>query len=159
MVRAIASVVVGYLAMLALVLATVFGAQLALGDERFFEPGTYNLSTAAMMLGLVLRSCAAVVGGLVCRAIARSTRPAMTLAALALAVGVVSALMNEAKPDPGPRLGAVTPLEAAAKVRKPRWYAFTIPLIAATGVIGGARSGSRANAKTPGTPSGPRPSM
>jgi hypothetical protein len=143
MLRASASVIVGCIAMFVLIVLTISAVQLALGDERVFKPGSYDVPTTIMVLGLVLRAGAAVVGGLVCRAIARSARAPMALVGLVLVLGVVGAVMNRTKADPGPRVGAVTPWEAAAKVRRPDWYAFALPLIEAVGVMGGARCSRR----------------
>jgi len=138
MFKAILAVVVGYIAMAIVIIACFTALQLALGTEKVFESGSYNASMLFNMCALVISFVAAALGGIVAGAIARRMGPAKVFAAIVLVLGLVMAFGNLNKPDPGPRTGDITPFEAASKAKQPNWYAFTIPVIGAVGVLVGA---------------------
>lgn len=138
MFKAILAVIVGYIAMAVVIIVCFTGLQLALGTEKVFEPGSYNASMLFNVCALAISFVAAVIGGIVAGAIARRMAPAKVFAAIVLVLGFLMAFGNLNKPDPGPRAGDITPFEAAQKAKQPNWYAFTIPVLGAAGVLVGA---------------------
>lgn len=150
MLRAIGGVVVGYIAMFAVVFCVLTGAYLAMGADGAFKSGTYDVSPAWIAIWAVTTLVAAVVGGLVCVLIARSDKPAMVLAAIVLVLGLAMAGLSLSgnKPDPGPRTADVKNLEAMTKAKEPSWMAIANPIIGAAGVMIGARVCGR-KAKAP----------
>lgn len=144
MIRAIIGVVVGYIATAILVIACFTALQLGLGTERVFKPGLYEPTMLFNITALGVSLVAAILGGFICVLISRSSKAVYALAGLFLVLGLFSAVLNNRKPDPGPRIGNITPMEAAEKNRQPDWYAFTIPFLGAVGVIIGGRLKARA---------------
>ena len=136
--RAILGVILGYAAMFVVVAASFTALQLGMGTERVFRPGSYEASSLFLACAVVLSLIAAVVGGLVCAAIARRVGPTRALAVVVLVLGVLNAVMNMNKPLPGPRVGDITPFEAAQKATQPAWYLWSLPVIGAAGCLIGA---------------------
>lgn len=138
MLRAITSVIVGYLVLAILTMVFFTITFLALGADRTFYPGSYRSTPLWDGLALTISAFVALAGGAVCRLIARSRRPVYALAVLYLILGFGVAFMEQNAPDPGPRPANVTSMDAARNTKQPRWYAFTIPFVGAIFVtIGG----------------------
>lgn len=139
--RAIAGVILGYLAMFVVLFVTFTGAYLAMGTERAFKPGVYDVSMLWVVMSFAVSISAAVLGGVVCAAVAgRRSGPVMVLAILVLVLGLLMAIPTlGAKTDPGPRSGDVPNLEAMTKAQTPAWIALLNPLIGAAGVAAGGK--------------------
>ena len=138
--RLIGSVVVGYLVMAVLVFALLSGAYVAVGTDRAFLTGSYDVSMLWSALSIVLGLVAAWVGGMTCTAIARDPRGWKWLAVLVLALGLALAVPTlQQPPNPAPRLGDVRLMEAVTKGRQPPWAALLNPVIGALGVMVGGR--------------------
>jgi len=141
MARAILSVVLGYVAMAVAVFATFSAAYLALGPDGSFKPGTYDVSALWLVVSIVLSFAAAVVGGRVCAAVARTLTPPKVLAGIVLVLGLVlavPAMMREGG-EPLPRPASVGNVEAMQNAVQPLWITLLNPLIGAAGVMAGAR--------------------
>ncbi len=138
--RAIAAVVVGYVFMALVVFASLTAAYIALGTEGAFQPGSYEISTTWIAVGIAVGLVAGILGGLVCALVARSGLPPKALAVLVLALGIVFALpvATGAKEDPGPRPGDVALFDAIQKAQPPAWVVFLNPVIGVVGVLIGA---------------------
>jgi hypothetical protein len=121
----------------------VFGlfslAFLLLGPDGAFQAGSYEVSTTWLGVWAVVTVVAAFVGGWACRAVARSQRAGAWLAGLVVALGVASAAMEGAKPEPGPRPAAVDNTAAMMNAKQPAWVAWVTPVLGAAGVLLGAR--------------------
>jgi general stress protein CsbA len=142
MLRAIGSVVLGYVVMAAFVMLALTAAYLAMGAERAFQPGSYEVSNVWVITMFAVGVVAALAGGLVCAAIARSRKPALALAGLVLVLGVLSALPSFAATEDTPpkvRTGEVGNFEAMTQAKQPPWVALSHPLIGVIGVLVGAR--------------------
>lgn len=139
MIRAILSVILGYAVMVVVVVGSFSAMLLILGTERVYRPGSYDASALFNAVALFVTVVAALLGGVTARALARTDRPPMVLAGLVLVFGLLSGVMNMNTPDPGPRTGEVSVLEAAGKSKQPGWYAFALPFLAAGGVLLGSR--------------------
>jgi hypothetical protein len=139
--RAIASVVVGYVAMFAAMFLAFSGLYLLLGQELSFQPGSYQPSMLWTVVSFALGMAAAVLGGFVCAWIARTATPPKVLAGVVLVIGLLSAvpvLMASATPTET-RTGEVGNLDAMMKAKQPAWVAVANPFVGLVGVLLGAR--------------------
>jgi hypothetical protein len=139
--KTIGSVILGYLVMVVVVFGTFSLAFLALGTEGSFQPGSYDISSLWIVVSIVLGFIAAVLGGLVCLAVAREKRAAHILALVVIVLGIVFALpqLTGGIEDPGPRAADVAMFEAMQSAQQPTWLALLNPLIGAVGVLTAVR--------------------
>lgn len=137
MLRAILAVIAGYITMFAFIFLTFTGTYLALGADGAFAPGTYDPSITWTIASIVLGTCAAFAGGVVCALIARKPRPMLALAVLVFVLGLVSAAATAFTPavDHGPRPASVSNFEAMTKARTPLWQALLNPVLGVAGVL------------------------
>ena len=136
MLRAILSVIAGFAVMVVITMLLI-PAAILLGTDRAFQPGTFQSAPVLLALDMVLGVAAALAGGAVCTLIARTHRPAPVLACFVVVMGLLNAVMEGKKPDPGPRTGPVSFQLAMEKGRSPGWYFWTLPIIGAAGVLAG----------------------
>lgn len=141
MLRAIAAVIVGYVAIVIVVSLSFVGAWTALGVETVFQPGSYHPSGAWIAVSIVLGLVGAVIGGFICALIATSAKPVQALAGLVLIVGLVMAVLvlvgGDARPTERP--ADVDMQTATQNAIQPAWVAFLNPLVGAVGVLLGGR--------------------
>ena len=137
MARAILAGVVGYLTMAVFVVATFTGAYMVMGADRAYKPGTYDVSTLWLVVSFALAAVGALLAGLACRAIAKSPKPVVILAAFVMLLGAVYAWAATKSPDPGPRPAEVSSMEAMQKSKQPKWVTLLNPIIGAIGVMAG----------------------
>jgi hypothetical protein len=108
--RAIASIILGYVLMAVLVFVTFSAAYLVMGPDGSFKPGSYDISATWLITSIVLSIVAAVAGGYVCAAVARSVKPARILAVVVVVLGLAMAFpaLTTARPrrDRGRRRSA-----------------------------------------------------
>lgn len=137
MIRMIAGVVVGYLVMAVLIFGSLTAAYLALGTDRVFAPGSYNVSELWLAVNIILSTLAAVIGCTVAAVVAGRSKAALVLCGVMLVLGLAMAVgqMASPRPDPGPRDGAVANLDAMMKARQPTWYMFAIPIIGGVAAV------------------------
>ncbi len=140
MLRAIGAVIVGYVAMFVMVFATFSAAYLAMGADRAFRPESYEVSGIWLVLSLVLSFVAAVVGGLICAAMARGSKAPVILAAVVLVVGLLTAIPSFTAPPPSDvRTAEVGNMAAMQKAHQPGWFSILVPVVGVVGVLVGAR--------------------
>ena len=141
MARAILSVVVGYVVMFAAIFVLFSGLYLALGQERSFEPGSYDPSALWNAVSFTLGILAAVLGGYVCASISRTTTPPKALAGVVLVIGLISAVpvLMAATTPAEQRTGDVGNLDAMMKAKQPAWVAVANPFVGFVGVLLGSR--------------------
>ncbi|HYH66748.1 MAG TPA: hypothetical protein VD866_18790 [Urbifossiella sp.] len=139
--RAIVGVVLGYVVMFATLFLLFSGLYLVLGQERSFEPGSYEPSLLWTVVSFALGAVAAVVGGYVCARIARAATPPKVLAGLVLVIGLVFAVpvLRAASTPAEERTGDVGNLDAMMKAKQPAWVALANPFLGFVGVLVGAR--------------------
>jgi undecaprenyl pyrophosphate phosphatase UppP len=123
-------------------------AYLALGTDRAFKPESYDVSGAWIAISIVLGLIAAVVGGVVCVAVAKNPKASIFLAVVVIVLGVLlalPALMSPNGESPGVRTGDVGNMEAMSKAKTPTWISLVNPVIGAVGVLigGGIRKNRR----------------
>ena len=141
MVRAIFSVVVGYVAMFAAMFLAFSTLYLVLGQELSFLPESYQPSVLWTVVSFALGMGAAVIGGYVCALIARKATPPKVLAGVVLVIGLLSAipvLMASATPAEA-RTGEVGNMQAMMKAKQPAWVAVANPFVGLAGVLLGSR--------------------
>lgn len=143
MLRIIAGVIVGWIVMAVLVMATFGVTMLALGLEDVLQPNSYWTTDTFNIIVLVGGFIAAIVGGVVCVAIARTAKATIALLAIVLIFGVGSAAMNVSKPDPPARTGEAAFEDIATHGKEPVWFAFGKVVSAMAGVLIGSALVSR----------------
>lgn len=160
MLRIIGGVVLGYVSMAAVVFAGLTGAYLALGADRAFQSGLYDVSAVWVAISLVVGLGAALLGGWVARRVSRTARGPWLLAGLIVVLGAglaVAALLGEPAAT-GARTGALGPFDAMQQATTPIWVMLLNPVVGAIGALvgGGAmgapQSSEPAGAAAPGGP-------
>ncbi|MCI0453146.1 MAG: hypothetical protein L0Z51_12310 [Candidatus Latescibacteria bacterium] len=134
--RNIAGVVVGYLVMFVVVMATFTGVFFVLGADRAFRAGSFEVTGLWIFVSTILSLAAAILGGLVAMRIGKGPRAAHLLAIVVVVLGVILAIPTLDAPEPGePRTGDVTSSEAMMKAQQPPVVSFLNPVIGAVGVL------------------------
>ncbi|HJZ90374.1 MAG TPA: hypothetical protein VKE40_05845 [Gemmataceae bacterium] len=141
MFRFIIAVVVGYLVMVVLVVATSSVAFVV--PDVAFQKDSFDVTHGWLAYALAVGLVAAVAGGFVAARIARRRRAAAILAALALIIGLLSAVGNLRRERPTGSPAGLTTTERASRMVQPTWYAFTLPFVGAAGVLVGGRCARR----------------
>lgn len=149
MLRIIGGIIVGWLVSGIIVAAVFVLTGLALRTDGTFQPNSYWTTNTFNILVLAGGTIAAVVGGLVCAMIARNHNAAFALAAIVMAIGIGSAVMNMNKPDPPVRTGEITIEDIQKHGKEPTWFAFSSPILAGLGIVIG--SGLRRRKPAAGT--------
>jgi hypothetical protein len=141
MLRAILSVVLGYVAMFAAIFLSFSGLYFLLGQERSFEPKRYDPSVLWNVVSFALGAAAAIFGGYLCARIARTATPPKVLAVLVLVIGILSAIpvVTAASTPAEERTGDVGNLDEMMKAKQPVWVAVANPFLGFVGVLIGAR--------------------
>ena len=141
MLRAILSVIAGYVAMFLTMFLTFSAAYLAMGTERAFQTGTYEVGALWIVVSFVLGLVAAVLGGWLCAFISRSRKAVLALAGAVLLLGLLMLfpVMQANQQASPPRTAGVGNFEAMRKVRQPTWIALVSPILGCMGVLVGGR--------------------
>lgn len=153
MLRSILAVILEYIVMFAVVVVGLSAAFIALGTDRSFQPGTYDITPlwGGIMMGIGL--LAALIGGVGCALIARrGSKAPVGLAVFVVIMGVLSAVMAMGAEDPGSRAADVPTFEAASKAQQPMWTLVANPVVGVIGVLLGAKLTGRGSSRQ-GTPS------
>lgn len=143
MLRIIAGIIVGFIVMAVLVMACFAITMAALGMERILKPNSYWTTDTFNIIVLGGGLLAAVVGGMVCKAIARDSKAVFALAAIVLAMGIGSAAVNMNRPDPPTRTGPATIQDIQTHGKEPTWFAIMKTLLGAAGLVIGSSLASR----------------
>jgi hypothetical protein len=142
MLRTVGSVILGYIVMAAFVFLSFSLLFVAMGPDRAYQPGTYEVSALWVVVSIVLSFIAAVLGGWVCVLVARTQLGPQILAAAILVFGLVLAVMELGSAPaylPTVRDASVGVMEAMRNSRNPTWINFLTPLVAVVGILAGAR--------------------
>lgn len=145
MLRAIGSVILGYLAMAVTVFVSFSIAYLLMGTEGAFQPGSYDVSVLWIVVSIVLSFAAAVLGGFVCVTVAKGPTPPKVLAGIVLVLGLALAVpaLTQGDNESLSRPENVGNVEAMQNANQPTWIALLNPFIGAAGVLVGARRRKR----------------
>lgn len=138
MLRIIAGIIVGWIVMTVVVVASFGITMAALGLEQILQPASYWTTTTFNIIVLVGGFVGAIAGGLVCALIARNSLAAFVLIAVVLVMGAGSVVMNMNKPDPPARTEPATFEGIRAHGKEPMWFAISKTLVGAAGILIGA---------------------
>jgi hypothetical protein len=142
MLRTIAGVIVGFLVMAGLMFLSFTAAYAVLGPDRAFQPGTYDVSTLWVAVGVVVWLGAGLAGGYVCARIARRRAAADTLLGVVLVLGLLGAtigIVGRQGGESAARTDDVSGADARNRAQTPTWAALLYPLIGVAGVLIGGR--------------------
>jgi hypothetical protein len=140
MLKSILGVIVGYIVMAIFSFAAFTCAYLALGVDRVFEAGSYDVSTIWMVVMIVFSLIGGILGGWICAAISKSKGACTAFAVIVLVLGLIVAIMTKMKDHPDTaRTGDVPNLQAMQMAQTPTWVCFLTPVLGAAGVLLGAR--------------------
>ncbi len=142
MLRSTLGVIVGYIVMFILQVATFMTIYSLMGPNWSFRPASYDASTrwTVMQFGVILVTT--IIAGLICAAIARGGKAPLVLAAVVLVLGLALAFASPALRTADTheiRTGNVPNMEAMSKARHPAWVIFLGPVIGAIGVVIGGK--------------------
>jgi hypothetical protein len=138
MLRIIAGIIVGWIVM-AIVVMVAFAIPMAvLGLEGTLQPNSYWTTDTFNIIVLIGGFVAAIIGGMVCKLIARESKATLVLAAIVIVMGIGSAVMNMNKPDPPARTGAATLQDIGTHGKEPNWFAIAKTVLAAAGLVIGS---------------------
>ena len=141
MVRFVAAIVLGYVAMFIVVVGVFAAAYPLVGIDRLFEPGTYQAARGWILLSFAVGLVAAMTGGSLCARIAPGTGAPLWLAAIVLVLGglmAIPAVMTASTSRGGVRPPQITMSDAMAHAEQPVWVALLTPLVGAAGILMGA---------------------
>ena len=142
MVRSVLGVIVGYLVMFILQVASFMTIYTLVGADWSFKPASYQASTRWTLMQFAVILITAIIGGLTCAVIARGGRAPLALAVVALVLGLGLAVLGTALRPADTheaRVGNVSNMEAMSKARHPAWVVFLGPVVAALGIVIGGK--------------------
>jgi len=139
MTRTILAVILGYAAMFVIVFVTLTASYFALGMEKTFRPGSFDVTPLWVLVMMVFSFVAAIVGGRVCRMISQKRLALSLLVVLILVLGLVSAVPALYAVETNTvRSGDISNIQAMMNAKEPKWVAAIMPVIGIIGVgIGG----------------------
>lgn len=143
MLRNILAVIAGYVAMFILVAGGLTAAYFAMGADKAFKPGGYEITTTWLITMEAIGLFAAIVGGITCALISKHCKGAvMSLMALGVVLGAVNIAMITMAEPPTPeeqiRSDETSNMEAMMNARTPVWVAALDPFVGVIGVMIGA---------------------
>lgn len=142
MVRTVIAVIVSYVLIFGLISVTFIAVFLIMGVEWSFKPGSFEASNAWNVTALIASFLVAVVGGFVCRLIAKAGKGPRALAVVVFVLGLIFAIptlfANQANANQV-RSPNLSPMEAMTRATQPAWVPFTFPVLGAAGVLLGGR--------------------
>ena len=139
MLRSIVGVIVAYAVIFVFFFATFTGAYFALGVERILQPDSYEVSTLWLVLSGVLSLCGSILGGYICAAISKSKRTCRVFAGIVLVILMLFCIPKMRDEGPHVRAGEVSNMDAMRLTQMPIWMHLLNPVLAAVGVLLGAR--------------------
>jgi hypothetical protein len=145
MLRAILAVIVSYVLMFVLIFLAFTGVYVVLRADGAFKPGSFEASNRWIAIAFVVNFVVAVIGGMVCAAIAKGGKAPIALAAVVFVLGLLLAVPSlMVKKADVARVGDVPMFDAMQKAKEPPWVPLTFPIVGAIGVlIGGKLRGRR----------------
>ena len=142
MARSIIAVIVSYIVMFVLVFLTFTGVYLLLGADGAFRPGKYDASHRWLAIAFAVNFVIAIIGGLICAAIAKGGRAPVALAVVVFVLGLLLAIPTimgyNARPNMI-RAGNVSNMEAMQRAKQPIWVPLLFPFVGAAGVLIGGK--------------------
>jgi hypothetical protein len=110
-----------------------------LGMDKILKPDSYWTTDTFNIIVLAGGFIAAIIGGIVCKAIARESKATLILVVIVLIMGAASAVMNMNKPDPPTsRTGQPTMQDMMTHGKEPNWFAIMKTVLGAAGLVIGS---------------------
>src|SRR6266498_3823595 len=132
MARAIIAVIVSYIIMFVLTFCAFTGVYMVLRGDGSFKPGSFAASNRWIAIAFVVNFVVAVIGGLICAAIAKGGKAPLALAAVVFVLGLLLAIPSLMVPKADAvRVGEVPMFEAMQKAKEPPWVPLTFPIVGA----------------------------
>jgi hypothetical protein len=146
MARSIIAVIVAFILLGILQVASFMTMYGLMGTDWSFKPASYQPSTRWTAMQLVIIMATSIIAGLICVAIAKGGRAPLALAAVVLVVSLGAALLRTSlRPNTHEvRIGSVSQKDARDKASHPMWVMFLGPFIGAVGVVIGGKLRRRA---------------
>jgi hypothetical protein len=136
MVKAIVGIVVGYIAFLCVMFGLMTALWFAVGIERVFEPGTFQITPLWIGLALLGSLIAGAAGGFVCSAISKSASVVKVFATIVFILAIIMCIpVMMADQTPKPRRGDLKMMEAMQQGQAPIWMHLASAALAAAGVL------------------------
>jgi hypothetical protein len=140
MLRSILGGIAGYVVMFILIFVMFTALYLALGADRAFTPGTYQVSVLWIAVSTVLGTIAAIAGGYMAALVGKGMTAVKVLAGIILVMGLITVAMVAMTPAPtDARTADVPNVEAMTKAQTPVWIAILNPIIGIVGAMIGGR--------------------
>jgi small neutral amino acid transporter SnatA (MarC family) len=142
MIKNIGSAILGYIVIFATIFITFTIAYLILGTEGAFQERTYDVSFAWIVVSIILSIFAAVLGGFVCKLVAKNDTAVKILAGIVLVLGLSMAVVQmtaDTSDRPVVRDETVESMDAMNNAISPTWMNFLNPLLGVLGVMYGGR--------------------
>jgi peptidoglycan/LPS O-acetylase OafA/YrhL len=149
MLRIIAGIIVGFIVMAVVVMVAFAIPMAVMGLEKILQPDSYWTTDTFNIVVLVGGFIAAIIGGMVCKLIARQSKATLVLAAIVIVMGIGSAVANAKKPDPPVRTEPATMEGIGLHGKEPNWFAISKTVAAVVGLIIGS---SLVKRRSPGMP-------
>jgi hypothetical protein len=149
MLKNIGAIIISYVAGVVFFFAIATGCFFLLGVERVFQPFSYEISDAWLVVTLAASLLSAMFAGYLCALISKSWRTCQLLAFVAFFITSISCVLEvrRTNPDaPNTRAGEVEYLDALKLAVPPRWLQLVNPIVSGIGVLLGARVKRRENA-------------
>jgi hypothetical protein len=146
MVRSVLGVIVAFILLAILQVASFMTMYGLMGTDWSFKPASFQPSTRWTAMQFVIIIVTSIIAGLICAAIAKGGKAPMALAAVVLVLGLGAALLRTSlHPDTHEvRIGNVSQKDARDKASHPMWVVFLGPFIGAVGVVIGGKLRRRA---------------
>jgi len=142
--RNIGAAVAGYLVLFAVAFVLFSLTWLALGADRLFEAGRWDVSGAWIAVSIVLGLIANMAGGFSCSKLGASRHAPFILVVLVAAGSALSGIPDGAAV--GVRPDAVSMFDAMNSLQQPVWLLWLNPVFGVIGVVLGAGLETRASA-------------
>lgn len=142
MVRNIAGIIIGYIAMAIFMFITFTILYLILGSDGSFDPGSFHVSGNWIVFSIILSFLAALDGGWICMLISKNKNAVLILAGIVLLLGILTSIpkfgaSNEIKNKP--RIGKVSNSEAMQNAVQPNFILILNPILGAIGIFSGSK--------------------
>jgi hypothetical protein len=140
--RNILAVIASYIVIFILVAGGLTAAYFALGADRAFEAGTYEVTGLWIGVWALVSMVASVAAGVVCGKISKHSKGAVM--SLMILIGVLGAanstymIMRETPPEDLVRAGDTSNTQAMMKAQAPTWMYIAEPIMGIVGVMIGA---------------------
>ena len=137
--RSSLAVVLTYVAMSLVIIASFASLWLGLGPDRLLMPGSFKGNLFFCITAPAITVVVGLLGGVMCAKIARGGRtPVLVLAGMVLVLGAITAAFILQKPFPSdPRPPGMTLQEMMEVGREPTWLAIFNPIGGALAVFAG----------------------